>query len=56
MRMNSNALSSELRCYIASVGVSLLGMAHFLWENISGAGYTPMDDSHTGQRLKKADM
>ena len=35
---------------IASVGVSLLGVAHPLWENISGVGYTPVDDSHSGPR------
>ena len=35
---------------IASVGVSLLGMTHPLWENISGARYTLVDDSHLGPR------
>ena len=36
---------------IASVGVSLLGMAHPLWENILGARYTPGDDSHLMPRV-----
>ena len=31
---------------IASVGVSLLGVTHPLWDNISGAKQTPVDDSH----------
>ena len=35
---------------IASIGVSLLGVAHPLWDNISGAEYTPVDDSHSGSR------
>ena len=26
---------------------SLLGMAHPIWENISGAGCTPMDGAHS---------
>ena len=30
---------------IASVGVSLQSVVHPLWENISGARYTPMDGS-----------
>ena len=42
---------------IASIGVSLLGVAHPLWKNISGAGNTPVDGSHSGpERLKKADL
>ena len=35
---------------IASIGVSLLGVAHLLWEKISSAGYTLVDDSHSGPR------
>ena len=35
---------------IASVGVSLLGVTHPLRENISGAGYTPVNRSHSGPR------
>ena len=38
------------RGVIAFVGVSLLGVAHPLWENISGAGYTSVDNSHLGLR------
>ena len=40
----------DLRGVIASVGVSLLSVVHSLWENISGARYTPMDDSHSRPR------
>ena len=32
---------------IASIGVSLLAVAHPLRENISSAGYTPMYGSHS---------
>ena len=35
---------------IGSVGISLLGVAHPLWENISGAGYIQVDDSHSRPR------
>ena len=35
---------------MAFVGVPLLGVAHPLWENISGVGYTPVDYSHLGPR------
>ena len=39
---------------IASVGVSLLGIAHPLSENILDARYIPVDDSHSRSRgLKK---
>ena len=42
---------------IAFVRVSLQGMTYPLWENISGAGYTPVDGCHSGgKRLKKADL
>ena len=38
-----------LRWGVASIGkISLLGMAHPIWENISGAGQTPVDGSHLG--------
>ena len=39
-------IACAFRGVITSVGVSLLGVAHPLWENISGARYTPVDDSH----------
>ena len=39
---------------IASVGVSLLGMTHILWDNISGVRYTPVDDSHSGPEVKES--
>ena len=43
-------IACTFRGVIAFVGVPLLGMTYPLWENISGAGYTPMDDSHSGPR------
>ena len=33
---------------VASVGFTLLGVAHPVWDNISGAGQELGDDSHTG--------
>ena len=43
-------IAFAFRGVIASVGVSLLGVTHSLWENISGAGYTLVDGSHSGPR------
>ena len=36
-----------LRCEVASIGISLLGVAYPIWENISGTGSTPVDGAHT---------
>ena len=43
-------IACAFRGVIASVGVSLLCVAHLVWENISGARYTPVDGSHSGPR------
>ena len=43
-------IACAFRGVIAFVGVSLLGVAHPLWKNILGAGYTPMDGSRSGTR------
>ena len=43
-------IACAFRRVIAFVGVSVLGVAHPLWENISGAGYTPVDGSHSELR------
>ena len=43
-------ITCAFRGVIAFVGVSLLGVAYFLWENISGTGFTPVDGSHSGER------
>ena len=40
-------IACAFRGVIASVGVSLLGVAHSLWENISSVGYTLVDGSHS---------
>ena len=32
-------------------GVASIGMAHPLWENILGAGNTPVDDAHSRPQL-----
>ena len=36
-------IACTFRGVIASIGVSLLGVAHPLWENISGVEYTLVD-------------
>ena len=43
-------IACAFRGIIASIGVSLLGVAHPLWENISGAGYKQVDSSNSGSR------
>ena len=43
-------IACAFRGVIASVEVSLLGLAHPLWENIYGVGYTPVDGSHSRPR------
>ena len=43
-------IACAFRRVIAFVQVFLLGVAHPLWENILSAGYTQMDDSHSGPR------
>ena len=43
-------IACAFRGVIAFVGVSLLCVGHPLRENISGAGYTPVDNSHSGPR------
>ena len=43
-------IACAFRGVIAFVGVSILGVAHPLWENIPGVGYTPLDDFHSGPR------
>ena len=43
-------IAYAFRGVIASVGVSLLGVAHPLWENILGAEYTPVDGNHSRPR------
>ena len=41
-------IACALRWGVASVGITLLGVARPIRENISGAGYTLMDDSDPG--------
>ena len=45
-------IACAFRGIITSVGVSRLGVAHPLWENISSAGYTSVDDSHSGREVE----
>ena len=42
----SASIACALRWEVASVGSSLLSVAHPIWDNISGAEQTPVDDSH----------
>ena len=39
---------SELRWGVAFVGITLLGVAHHIRDNISGAGHAPVGGSHPG--------
>ena len=50
MNVSKLTLHVLLRGVIAFVGVSLLGVAHPLWENIYGARYTLLDGSHSRPR------
>ena len=47
-------IACAFRGVIVSVGVSLLGVAHSLWENISSARYTPMNGSHSGLEVEES--
>ena len=42
----SASIACALKWGVASVGVSLLGVAHPIWDNISDAEQTRVDDSH----------
>ena len=39
-------IACALRWGVASVGITLLGMAHPIWDNISGAKNESVGDSH----------
>ena len=39
-------IACALRWGVASVGITLLGVAHPIWDNISAVGYAPVEDSH----------
>ena len=39
-------IGCALRWRVASVGITLLSMAHPIWDNISGMGNAPVDGSH----------
>ena len=43
-------IACVLRRRVASVGITLLGMTHPIWDNISGAGNAPLDGSHLKSR------
>ena len=55
--MNVN-IACALRSGVASLGITLLGVAHLYGKNISGVGHAPMDVSHPGLQgwVKKADL
>ena len=46
--LSSVNIACALRWGVASIGITLLGVAHPIRENISGAGYTSVDCSHPG--------
>ena len=43
-------IAYTLKWGVASVGITLLGMAHPIRDNISGAGQVPVGGSHLGPR------
>ena len=43
-------IACVFRWGVASVGITLLGVAHPIWDNISSAGHAPVGGSHMGAR------
>ena len=43
-------IACVFRWGVAFVGITLLGLAHPAWDNISSAGNAPMGDSHPEPR------
>ena len=43
-------IACALRWGVSSVGITLLGVAHPIWDNILGAGNAPMGGSHSKSR------
>ena len=41
-------IECALRCEVASVGITLLGMAHPIWDKISSTGQVLVGDSYPG--------
>ena len=55
--MSKVNIACALRWGVAFVGITLLGVARPIWDNISGAGHAPMGVSHPGpESMKKADL
>ena len=45
-KLLSVSIAFELRWGVAFVGITLLGVAHPIWDNISGAGSVPVSGPH----------
>ena len=43
-------IACALRWGVASIGITLLGMAHPIQDNISSAGHVPVGGSYPGPR------
>ena len=43
-------IACTLRRGVAYVGITLLGVAHPIWDNISGVGNVPVGSSHSELR------
>ena len=43
-------IACALRWEVASIGITLLSMAHPIWDNISGARNAPVGNSHSDLR------
>ena len=49
-KLLSVSIACVLRLRVASVRITLLGVAHPIWDNILGAGQVPVGGSHLGLR------
>ena len=48
--MSKVNIACALRCGVASVEITLLGVAHPIRDNISGVGHAPVGGSHPRPR------
>ena len=46
-------IAYAVRWEVASIGITLLGVAHPIRENFSGVGYMPVGGSHSGLQASR---
>ena len=55
--MTFKLITCALRWGVAFVGITLLGVAHPIWDNPSSVGHAPVGVSHSGpESMKKSDL